>query len=315
MRRLTAFVLSTIIAMLVSPLTLYLTRCALFNHLLTADEIARQIDKEPLGFLFTLVVFCVVVARWFYKSAIKEHWAIPVFRFVGIVLVACVAGVFVLMAVSTPPSPEDSLQEARAAYMRHDLATFKSYVDVNSILSDGVDQLVVSPIARSAAQSDSGFGGLLAAGVAATAAAGKQVYLPELSQQVEEFVVTGSVPNQSQDDAFGIAVGSELLRMLAVSQLTYEGIDSTKKFSDSIALVTVRVRSSGSQPQQAQATNAYPSLRIIDSEGHEQPIERVSTAPAESSSMLITLKLRSAGSHWQVVGIQNLPDLAKQLLN
>jgi hypothetical protein len=190
--------------------------------------------------------------------------------------------------------------------MHRDLATFKSYVDVNSILSDGVDQLVVSPLSRNAAQSGNGLDGLIAAGVAVTAAAGKQAYLPELSQQVEQFVVNGSVPNQSQDDAFGIAVGSELLRMLTVSQLTYDGIDSTKQISDSMALVTVRVRSSASPQPTATTNNLYPSLRIVDSQGHEiNPVER---------PMLVTLKLRSAGSHWQIVGIENLSDLAKQLL-
>jgi len=174
---------------------------------------------------------------------------------------------------------------------------------VNSVLSDAVDQIVVSPISRSAAQSGGGLGGFLAAGVAATAEAGKQVYLPELSREVEQFVVTGSVPDQSQNDAFGIAVGSEFLRTLATSQLTYGGISETRKISNDLALVTVRVQSasSNSQPQQtAPANSQYPSLRII---------------PAEESPVLVTLKLRPAGSHWQIVGVENLPELAKQLVN
>jgi hypothetical protein len=307
MRRAIAFVLSLAVAV---P-ALYLLLCLFAGRLLTIDQADHVYHGNGhLVFLGLGLLAAYGLEEWF----VKRHRAVLICCS-GLVLL--VAGFVAVMMLGASPSPEDSLQEARAAYMRHDLATFKNYVDVNSILSDGVDQLVVSPIARSAAQSDSGFGGLLAAGVAATAAAGKQVYLPELSQKVEQFVVTGSVPDQSQDDAFGIAVGSELLRMLAVSQLTYEGIDSTKQISDSVALVTVRVRGSSNPPpqQMASANNLYPSLRIIDSQGHAQPIERVSTASAENSPLLVTLKLRSAGSHWQVVGIQNLPDLAKQLLN
>ena len=217
------------------------------------------------------------------------------------------AGFVAVMVLGASPSPEDSLQEARAAYMRHDLATFKNYVDVNSILSDGVDQLLGPTPAD-------GFVERISKGTAEGVA---QHYLPELSQQVEQFVVTGSVPNQPQDNAFELAVGSELLRMLAVSQLTYDGIDSTKKISDSVTLVTVRIRSSASPPphQTASANSLYPSLRIIDNEGHAQPIERVSATPAETSPILVTLKLQSAGSHWQIVGIEKLPDLAKQLLD
>lgn len=310
MRRAIACALSLAVAV---P-ALYLVLCFLAGRLLTIDQ-ADHVYHGGGHYIFLGVGLLAAygLEEWF----VKRRRAVLICCS-GLVLL--VAGFVAVMVLGASPTPEDSLQEARAAYMRHDLATFKSYVDVNSILSDGVDQLVVSPIARSAAQSDSGFGGLLAAGVAATAAAGKQVYLPELSEQVEQFVVTGSVPDQSQDDAFGIAVGSELLRMLAVSQLTYDGIDSTRKISDSVALVTVRVRGSANpQPQQtASANNLYPSLRvtsIIDSEGHEQPIKRASDASAETSPLLVTLKLRSAGSHWQVVGIQNLPDLAKQLLN
>jgi hypothetical protein len=273
MRRSIAVVLSALVATLISPLTLYFTRCVLFNHLLRADEIARQIDTEPLGFLFALVIIFVAVARWFYKLAIKEHWAVPVFRFAGVVLLAGVAGVFAVIGLSTSssPSPEDSLQEARAAYMRRDLASFKTYVDVHAILSDGMDQATSSA-------SEAVGGGILGAAVAITAASGKQVYLPELSQQVEQFVVTGSVPNQSESDAFKIALGSNFLRTLATSQLTYGGISDTRKISDDLALVTVRVQSSLS-----------------------------------SRPVLVTFKLRSTGNHWQIVSIQNLAGLLTQL--
>jgi hypothetical protein len=290
MRRFTAFVLSLMTAALVFAL------CVRFvGHLpaLNAAPLGKLICLLPLGALaFGVDKFC----NWAFK---KKFWG----AFVGCSAVVTVLSVvYAALLLTTPsPLPEQSIQEARNAYLNHDLASFKNYVDVNSILSDGFDQLVVSPVVRNAAQSNSDLGGLLAAGVAATAAAGKQVYLPELSQEVEQFVVTGSVQNQSQDDAFGIAAGSEILRMLAISQLRYDGIENTRQISDSVTLVTVRVRNSvTSKAQQTTFNTTYGSISVV---------------PVETPPVLITLKLRAAGDHWQIVSIQNLPDLAKQLLS
>jgi hypothetical protein len=276
MRRLIAVFLSAVTSVLVSPLLVYLLLCGYSEQWLTGAQLIHQVDQHPFGIFFLVVLVMGFVGRGFYDSAIRSRWVIPVYCS-GIGLIA-VAGFIIMITSSEQPSPEKSIQEARAAYMRHDLATFKDYVDVNLILSDAVDQLVVSPISGSVGQSDNGFDRLLTAGFAAAAAAGKQVYLPELSRQVEQFVINGSLPNQSESDAFGIALGSNLLRGLAISQLTYGGISETRKLSDDIALVTMQIQSS------------------------------MSARP-----LLVTLKLRSSGNHWQIIGIRNLPELAKQL--
>jgi hypothetical protein len=258
-------------------LTVYFALCVFAGRLIGADEALGIAGGKWLLVFFGAVG---VIASCFEGWAAKRR---PVVLFACVLVV--VAGAFVFISAPDSSSPEDALQEARAAYARRDLASFKSYVDVNAVLGDGIDQIIVSPLSQSAAQSGSG-GGILAAGMAVAAASWKQVYLPELSEQVEQFVVSGSLPNQSQDDAFVTALGSEILRMLAASQLTYEGIAGTQKLSDSFARVTVRVRMSSSGEQ-----NSVPS------------------------PVLLTFRMRSDGSHWRIVGIENLPELAKQLLD
>lgn len=279
-------VIAVLVSLPVGLCVVYLAVCVFAGRAVHVDQAERIAEQHWILAFVLLATVASGYEEWLAKTRARTV--------AGCVLLVLVVSFVYLTGLETS-SPEESLEQARAAYMQRDLATFKSYVDVNAVLSDGIDQIVVSPLAQSATHSDSAFGGIVAAGVAVTAASWKQVYLPRLSEQVEQFVVTGSVPDQSQDDAFGVAMGSEILRMLAASQLTYEGIEGTRKLSDSFALVTVRVQvSSNAQPNQE------------DMQGRE--------LNSDQSPALLTLKMRSAGGHWQIVGIQNLPELAKRLL-
>lgn len=266
-------------------LALYIGVCVVAGGMVDADQAVSIAYAHWIVFLGLFLVASYVLVEWAGEKPLRIIAC-------GVLLV--LIGLFVYPTVFRNSSPEQSMEQARTAYMQRDLATFRRYVDVNAVLSDGIDQIIVSPLAQSAAQPDGG--GILAAGVAVTAASWKQLYLPALSEEVEQFVVSGSVPSQSQDNAFEIAVGSELLRMLATSQLTYEGLAGTKKLSNSVALVTVRVGMSSS-PQSNQG----------DAQGQ--------ASNSVASSILLTFKMRSAGTHWQIVGIQNLPELAKELLS
>jgi|SRR5579859_2871143 len=258
MRRFTVFVLSVLMGMLAWAV-------GEFFHAFPSNSVAHVFA----------VIFLLVAVFGFCDDAFEKRFWLTFVGCSGALAISAV--VFIAIIAFANKSPEESLQAARSTYLNHDLASFKDYVDVNAILSDGVDQMIVSPALHDAQQTSSVVEGLVAAGVALTAASWQETDLPELSKEIEQFVVTGSVPNQSQSDSFGIALGSEFLRTFVASQLTYRGIAETRQSSESIVLITVRTEDSGGHP------------------------------------LLVTFKLRAKETHWQIVGVQNLPELFKQL--
>jgi hypothetical protein len=185
--------------------------------------------------------------------------------------------VVVVLVIFSGPKPEDSLDQARTAYLQHDQANFDKYVDVNSVLSDWTDQGVnvwlkqqnAGPIETAAAQ--------IVAGTL------KGVYLPNLAQSVDQMVVSGTLPDQSQtgqnDQAtvFVTSFMSSVLRNIASSQLTYQGLQS-KSITNDNAELTVGV-----------------------------------TSPLSSQPISVRIKMRRDGDHWRVVGVEDLAGLLNQI--
>src|SRR5258708_4454944 len=83
----------------------------------------------------------------------------------------------------TQPSPKDSFERALAAYRQHDLGSFKTYVDLQSILGDAIEQAV----ADGTASQDLGTK-IIAQAVVAVA---KQTWLPMYTPALEQMVVQG----------------------------------------------------------------------------------------------------------------------------
>jgi hypothetical protein len=195
---------------------------------------------------------------------------------IGVGVVAAIVLILVLISVSGP-DPEVSLNQARIAYLQHDQANFDKYVDVQSVLSDWADQAGNEWVqeekpglaARLVVQ-----GGIQAA---------KSAYLPNLSQWVDHFVISGSVTQQPQSstndttDAFLAGLFSSGLRTLASSQLTYEGLAS-KTISGSTALLNVNLHT-----------------------------------PLSTQPVVVKIAMQRVGDHWRVVSIQDLPSLFQQL--
>jgi len=191
--------------------------------------------------------------------------------------VAGVIVILILLTVFGGPQPENSLYEARMAYLQHDQASFDKYVDVNSVLSDWTNQGVnvwlkqqnAGPIESAAAQ--------IIAGTL------KSVYLPSVAQSVDQLVVTGTLPDQSQTDqndqttVFVSAFMSSILHSIATSQLTYQGVQ-TKTVTNDNAELTVSVTSSLSS----------------------QPIS-------------VRIKMRRDGDHWRVTAVEDLAGLLNQI--
>lgn len=197
---------------------------------------------------------------------------------VGVILAAlALLIVVIVLVVLSGPKPEDSLDQVRTAYLQHDQASFDKYVDVNSVLGDWTDQGVnvwlkqqnAGPIESAAAQ--------IVAGTL------KGVYLPGVAQSVDQLVVTGSLPEQSQTDqndqatVFVTAFMSSILHSVATSQLTYQGVQSKTIINDNAEL-TVGVTSSLSS----------------------QPIS-------------VRIKMRRDGDHWRVVAVEDLAGLLNQI--
>jgi double zinc ribbon protein len=195
---------------------------------------------------------------------------------------AAVIVVIILAVIIIPflagPDPADSLDQARAAYLQHDQASFDKYVDVNSVLSDWTDQGVngwlkqqnAGPIESAAAQILSG--------------TMKTAYLPALAQSVDQMVVSGTSPADSsqidqndQTTVFVTAFLSSALRTLASSQLTYQGIPSKFVTND----------------------NAELTFNVVSS---------LSTQP-----ILVHVKMRKDGDHWRVVAVEDLAGLLNQI--
>lgn len=195
----------------------------------------------------------------------------------GVIFLALALLIVVVVVAFSGPKPEDSLDQVRTAYLQHDQASFDKYVDVNSVLSDWTDQGVnvwlkqqnAGPIESAAAQ--------IIAGTL------KSVYLPGVAQSVDQLVVTGALPDQSQTDQndqatiFVTAFMSSVLHSIATSQLTYQGVQS-KTITNDNAEVTVGV-----------------------------------TSPLSSQPISVRIKMRRDGDHWRVVAIEDLAGLLSQI--
>jgi Double zinc ribbon len=196
-----------------------------------------------------------------------------------VLILALVIGIVAFAAVieNSGPKPEEAVDGARTAYLQHDQASFDKFVNVNAVLSDGTDQMVNNWLAQNKA------GGLVTAGAGLLTEYVKTNYLPAFAQSVDQWVVSGTWPDQSQssdnNSANSMAANfvSSMLRTVASSQLTYQGVVS-KSVNDSTADLSLDMGTSMSS----------------------QPV-------------VVKLRLQKDGDHWQIVAIEDLAGLMDQL--
>lgn len=205
-------------------------------------------------------------------QAPRRHTRIWIGVFAAIAIIIVIA-----VVLNSGPKPEDSLDQARAAYLQHDQANFDKYVDVNNVLSDWTDQALNVWLKQQNA------GAIETAAAQVVAAAVKSAYLPQVSQTVDQLVVSGTLPDQSQSGdndqttAFLTGFLSSVVHTLASSQLTYEGVES-KTVSGDNASLNIEVGSS------------------------------VSDHP-----LTVRINMQRDGDHWRVVAIPDLAGLMGQL--
>ncbi len=199
---------------------------------------------------------------------------------IAIVIVAAIVVVFAIvigLETIAGPKPEDAVDGARTAYLQHDQANFDKYVDVTSVLSDGTDQGVNEWLR------ENNTGALGTVVVQTIAAAVKSSYLPSIAQNVDQWVVSGTLTDQPQSadsnatNAWVANFVSSGLRTLAASNLTYQGVAS-RSVSDTSADLNLNMGTSLSS----------------------QPVS-------------VKLRLQKEGDHWRIVAIEDLAGLMAQL--
>ncbi|HEX5208952.1 MAG TPA: DUF4339 domain-containing protein [Steroidobacteraceae bacterium] len=191
--------------------------------------------------------------------------------------VVVVVALLVLVGLLSGPKPEDSLDHARAAYLQRDQANFDRYVDVSSVVSDGVDQIVAVIMQQN------NTGGLARVAVEAAVPALKSIYLPSASRAIDQFIISGVLPqdpqSSSNDPATALIASyvSAVLRKVAASGLSYQGVES-KLISNGTAMLAVRV-----------------------------------ATPLSSQPMVLKVRMQKAGGYWRVVAIEDLAGLVREL--
>ena len=191
---------------------------------------------------------------------------------------AIVVVALIVLAVSlSGPNPEDSLDHARTAYLQRDQANFDTYVDVASVLSDGVDQIVAAMMQQN------NTGGLARIGIEAAVPTLKSIYLPSASRAIDQFIISGTLPQDTEssgnDPAEALIAGyvSVALHKLAASALSYQGVES-KQISGGNATLAVKV-----------------------------------AMPQSAEPMVLKVRMQKADGHWRVVAVEDLAGLLRNL--
>jgi len=185
----------------------------------------------------------------------------PIFRWAfAIFFVLPLAGYlaynYVIVPVVSRQIPLIAVGQAVKAYREHDIAAFHEYVDIRSVLDDGVDQVVPAKWLGGAVKAE---------------------MTPDLVLTVDHLVgqETSPGPSESSEESFASQTVKNVLRS-AVRRLKFDGLGPDSIDGD-VAHIEVRMSRDN---------------RII-------PIQA---------------RLQWRGDHWQIVAIENLPNIVEALM-
>jgi hypothetical protein len=167
--------------------------------------------------------------------------------------------------------PKGALVSAAAAVQTHDMATFEKYVDVNSVTSHLVDDVV---------QQGSSLTSLLPGGSLMMGGA-LRMLKPTLAKaahkEVQRYVETGSLEAAA-------AAASKRMVNVSLTGLASKIVSSESEFK-------------GIKYTREEGDNAYVGLEI--------------TQPKYDTTMVVEVKMRRQGDHWQMTQITNSAELLK----
>ena len=167
--------------------------------------------------------------------------------------------------------PSSALAQAAAAVQTHDMATFEKYVDVSSLTTHLVDDVAQQSSALTALVPG---GGLLMGGALKLL---KPTLTNAAHQEVRRYVETGSLE---------AAAGAAPKRLVSFS-LT--GLASRVVGPDS--------QFKGIKYTREEGNNAYMGLEV--------------SQPRYDTTMVVEVKLRRQGDHWQMTQIMNSGELLR----
>ena len=165
--------------------------------------------------------------------------------------------------------PKGALAQAASAVQAHDMATFEKYVDVNSLTSHLVDDVV----SQGSAVTSLVPGGSLAVGMALRFA--KPALAKAAHNEVQRYVETGSL------EAAQAAAPKRLVN------LSLAGIASK--------VVSPETSFKGIKYSREEGDNAYVGIEL--------------TQPKYDTTMVVELKMRRVGESWKAVQITNTREL------
>lgn len=199
------------------------------------------------------------------------HHFVKVATVVLILVVALIAAIYFLH----PPDPSVSLERARLAYTQQDQEAFDKYVDVQSVLGNGIDQFTDDYAQRHNLSHPYAFKWGVAEGA--------KLYLPQISRSIDQFVVTGNLPalpqwatgNATINSA--ITEASQVLHRVIQSQLAYQGVLS-EDISGKDATVDVSIKS-----------------------------------PFGTTPFTVKLRMVRLHNHWRIVAFDDVPRILREM--
>ena len=167
--------------------------------------------------------------------------------------------------------PSGALMAAAAAVQTHDMATFEKYVDVNSVTSHLVDDVAQQGAMLSSLMPG---GGLVMGGAMRLL---KPALAKAAHQEVQRYVETGSLEAAA-------AAAPKRLVSLSLTGLASKVVGPDSQFK-------------GIKYTREEGDNAYMGLEV--------------SQPRYDTTMVVEVKLRRQGDHWQMTQIMNSGELLR----
>ena len=174
---------------------------------------------------------------------------------------------------SLKQGPKGALVLAAAAVQAHDMTTFERYVDVNSVTTHLVDDVTQQGAVLTALVPG---GGLLMGGAMRLL---KPTLAKAAHQEVQRFVETGSLESAA-------AAAPKRLVNVSLTGLAGKVVGPDSEFK-------------GIKYSREEGNNAYVGLEI--------------TQPKYDTTMVVEVKLRRQGDHWQMTQIMNSGELLRDV--
>ena len=192
--------------------------------------------------------------------------------FLLLLVVLGVAGYFYYQTQKN--GPKSALAGAAYAVDQHDMASFEKFVDVNSLTTHLVDDVV----SQGSALTSLVPGGSLAVGAALRFA--KPALAKAAHKEVQRYVETGSL------EAAAAAAPKRLVN-ISLTGLVSRIVSPESKFK-------------GIKYEREEGDNAFVGVEL--------------TQPKYDTTMVVEVKMRRQGDHWQATQITNTRELLQQVV-